>query len=91
MHTVLCWQAALLRGLTDPEAALRLGITAQEKLHASRLSSRLISLAFLHAAEGMLVSAGVLDQQIISALEAVVRLRPSLLYSERCIDNELPA
>jgi hypothetical protein len=75
MHTVLCWQAALLRGLTDPEAALRLGI----------------SLAFLHAAEGMLVSAGVLDQQIISALEAVVRLRPSLLYSERCIDNELPA
>jgi len=69
------WQAAFLRGLTDPEAAKSVGIF-DHTLSALRLNARLISLAILHAAEGMLVSAEVLDCEIMSKLEVWVRWMP---------------
>ena len=45
-------QASVLRGLTEPTTAVRMGITSEEPLSEHRLSGRLISLAFLRAAEG---------------------------------------
>ena len=73
MTTLTCLQASVLRALTRPTTALMMGVTDEEPLSERRLSGRLISLEVMHAAEGVLVSDSVLDDDIMSELEAAVR------------------